>query len=275
MNIHFSDKALLENLQMSALCRLEVGSRLYGLQHKDSDTDYLYILPRTALESKSFLVSQHQLQYKDTPNGIDHNFTNLYAFITNCLSGESTINFECLHSAQLLDSPLAFLANHASFFYNYNIIKSYLGLCDRDIRHYSRQPTRKDKASAIIHIRRGFRFAQHIFENKFQLIDNELIDFAKQVRFAFQNHEEQAYEADLPTIQQKVKEFRQNKLNKALESKQLVKEMSPELQCKLDELLYEFVSRDFYQVQQQKITLPHQQKMMNLSYNANENWVIY
>jgi len=235
----------------------------------------LYILPKTTLETHSFLATHHQLQYKDEIAKIDHNFTNLPTFIINCMHGDSTINFECLHSTELQESPLAFLAENASFFYNYSTIKSYLGLCDRDIRHYGRQKTLKDKASAIIHIHRGFRFAKAIFENNFQLRDTELIAEAKTIRLAYQTATYQHYEEQLLLVQQEIKEFRHVILNKALETKQLSKYMLPEQQSLLDKALYEVSTQDFYQEHQHKIPIKYQHQLMNLFYKAHENWVTY
>lgn len=275
MNIHFTDTNLFENLQSAALCRLEIGSKMYGIQHAESDIDYLYILPRTKEEIDSFLSSHHQLQYKDMQASIDHNFTNLYAFINNCISGDNTINFECLHSKDLRESPLKFLYNLRLYFYNYNIIKAYLGFCDRDIRHYGRHKTMKDKASAIIHIKRGFTFAKNIFGNKFQLIDNEIITFAKEVRQAYKTQNYEQYEKELPMIQQSIKDFRQNEINKAMESKLLPKILLPEYQKELDEQLQYFVNQSFYQEQQTKISATNAQKILALFYDAHENWVSY
>ncbi|MCU0390891.1 MAG: nucleotidyltransferase domain-containing protein [Thermoflexibacter sp.] len=275
MNIHITDQDLFENLQAAALCRLEIGSKLYGLAHAESDTDYLYILPRTIDEGESFLSSHHQIQYKDTDKAIDHNFTNLYAFITNCLSGDNTINFECLHSPQLHASPLHFLGELAPYFRNYHVIRAYLGFCDRDIRHYNRHKSLKDKASAIIHIQRGYLFAQAIFEDKFELLLPELITYAKTVRQAYEMKDYQVYELMLPTIQQEVKNFRQNKVNKALESKQLAKNMLPHYQALLDEKLQVFVKSDFYRTRQAKISAINAQKLLHIYYHAYEYWVDY
>lgn len=299
MNIHFSDKQLFNNLSEAALCRLTIGSKLYGLEHKESDTDYLYILPKTVLETNSFLNSYHQLQYKDEITHTDHNFTNIHNFITNCISGDSTVNFECLHSLELQNSELGFLAKCHLYFYNYNIIRSYLGLCDRDIKHYGKQKTMKDKASAIIHVYRGFSFAKSIFENSFQLLDNQLIELAKNVRRIYQsadnqncnqNHKQisipnnatyhnlqtpKYYEHQLDIMQQEIKDFRQNILNKALENKQINKTMLPEFQSILDSHLHKFIEGNFYQQQRNKITLQNQKILMGLFYHANENWVNY
>jgi hypothetical protein len=275
MNIHFAEQSLFENLCDAALCRLEVGSKMYGLQHAESDTDYLYILPRTVLEEHSFLFSYHQFQYKDPLTPTDHNFTSLYAFINNCLSGESTINFECLHSEILKVSPLGFLSTFAPQFANYNIIRAYLGFCERDIKHYARQKDTKDKASAIIHIHRGFSFAQSIFDNQFQLVNPELIEFANKVRQDYQNGEYQLYEEKLFFLRDKVKQFRQETINKALANKQLVRIMSLEYQRALDRQLQTFVKQDFYKSQQTKISEKNAQKMQELLYDANENWVSY
>ena len=96
MNIHFEDKDLFEQLKRESLVKVKVGSHLYGMETDESDVDYLYIYLKPENMKDSFIWEHHQLQYKE--DGVDHNFVDLHTFIRNILTGDSTINFEVLHS---------------------------------------------------------------------------------------------------------------------------------------------------------------------------------
>ena len=132
MNIHFTDNNLFQTLKANSLFSIQIGSHLYGLNTKDSDCDILYIVADSVQMNHSFLWEHHQLQYKE--NNCDHIFTSLKQFIRNLITGDSTINFEVIHSQELAGSSLKFLYENRLMFYNYQITKSYLGLARRDIK---------------------------------------------------------------------------------------------------------------------------------------------
>lgn len=275
MNIKFSDENLFKNLIESSLVSLPIGSVLYNLQHAESDKDFLHILPSFRQEQESFLNNFHQLQYKKISENSsetleDHIFVSLPTFLKNCIIGESTINFECLHSVALKESVLSFLYEQRKNFYNYCIIRAYLGFCERDIKHYKKRQTDTDKASGIIHVQRGLLFAQNIFQDDFELIVNDLIDFSGDVRA---NYKE--FERFLPIYLESAKDFRQETLNKAYEQGNLVRYMLPENQKILDKSLSEFIATDFYQQKRNQITPENQTKIMEMYYNSFENWVEY
>src|ERR1700749_424554 len=100
MNIHFKDKELFENLKHATLAKVRIGSHLYGTNDSESDEDFLHIYATSEKELQSFIWTNHQLQYKT--DGNDHNFISLHAFIRNCVNGDSTINFEVIHSTELI-----------------------------------------------------------------------------------------------------------------------------------------------------------------------------
>ena len=283
MNIHFTDENIFKNLLESSLVSLPIGSVLYGLQHAESDKDFLHILPSFRQEQESFLQNFHQLQYKKPAENItgtisetatetveDHIFVSLPTFLRNCIIGESTINFECLHTPALKESVLSFLYEQRKNFYNYCVIRAYLGFCERDIKHYKKRQTDTDKASGIIHVQRGLLFAQNIFQDNFELIIEDLIDFGADVRA---NYKE--FERFLPIYLESAKDFRQETLNKAYEQGHLVRYMSPENQQILDKSLSDFISTDFYQKKCNQITPKNQAKIMEMYYNSFENWVEY
>lgn len=132
MNIIFKDEQLFKTLQEQTLVKIEFGSSLYGLQTAQSDSDILYIIADSKDFEKSLIWEHHQLQYKE--NNVDHIFTTVSQFVRNLLTGDSTINFEVLHSQELKNSCLDFLYNQREKFYNYQMTKSYLGLARRDLK---------------------------------------------------------------------------------------------------------------------------------------------
>ena len=132
MNIHFTDSNLFNQLMNASLFQVEVGSTMYGLQTDESDRDILVIYAEGRVNQKSFLWEHHQLQYKS--DGVDYIFTTLPLFIRNWMSGDSTINFEVLHCRELLGSDeMGFLTYDTSNYDTYNVLKSYLGLANRDL----------------------------------------------------------------------------------------------------------------------------------------------
>lgn len=131
MNIHFKDKDIFNKLVSSTIVKIEVGSGMYNLKTEDSDTDYLMIYANAKDATHSFYFEHHQFQYKD--NGTDYVFTTLQQYIRNILTGDSTINYEALFSEEM-KTDLEWLHSERLKFRNYNILKSYLGLANRDIK---------------------------------------------------------------------------------------------------------------------------------------------
>lgn len=157
MNIHFKDKELLKQLQNNSICKLKVGSKMYGTDDKNSDTDFLSIY----LDCNcSYYWGHHQLQFKG--ENIDYNFTELRGFIRNLLTGDATINMEVIFSNQLENTELEFLLDFKDDFINYNILRSYLGMARRDLKRYNSTNDFKKLA----HSMRGYIFAYQLFYNK-------------------------------------------------------------------------------------------------------------
>lgn len=165
MNIHFKDKELFENLKNATLAKVRVGSHLYGTNNENSDEDFLYIYATSKNELKSFVWTNHQLQYKE--EGIDHNFVSIHTFIRNCINGDSTINFEVIHSEELLKTPLMFLHSLRSVFNTYTIARSYNGFGRRDCKHWHKAKTDYEKRKRFGHIVRGYVYADRLMNNDF------------------------------------------------------------------------------------------------------------
>lgn len=265
MNIHFSDDILFEQLKESSIIRIEVGSTMYKLETDKSDVDYLYIYPTSENETNSFLKSHHQLQYKE--NGIDHNFVSLHTFLHNVINGDSTINFEVLNSYMLSGTELEFLYMMRKEFYNYSIVRSYLGLLRRDYKFYFKCKSEDEEKKKLIHIVRGYHFAESILNGDFNVLNSTILNMAGHIR-------NETTAADRTTIAHdylsKSGELR-SQLNTKLANKEIIKYLAIDTQKKLDKHLFELIKSDSYQ--QRKNTL----NFFDLSkfYDAFENWVEY
>lgn len=172
MNIHFTNEKLFDTLNDNTIIKIRVGSHMYGLDNKNSDIDYLSIYLENYDNRNSFMWEHHQLQYKK--NNIDFNFTTLQSFIRNALTGDSTINFEVIHSEDLKNSKLSWLYARRNDFRNYNIIKSYLGISKRDHKFWIKDTNNfknhtSETNKKLAHFVRGVIFAKNLFDNNFSL----------------------------------------------------------------------------------------------------------
>lgn len=166
MNIHFTDKEIFENLKRSSLLNIDIGSTMYGTTDNSSDIDRLYIYIPSVEDDLSFVSTHHQFQYKE--EGVDHLFIDIYNFIRNSLNGDATINFEIINSESLKESDLSFLYDMRYSFHNYKIIRSYLGLCRRDVKFLHKGGTsERDLNKKLGHILRGYEFAKSIMNGNF------------------------------------------------------------------------------------------------------------
>ena len=180
MNIHFTDKDLFEKLKLATIVKVKVGSHMYGTNNENSDVDYLYIYATSENELFSAIQTHHQLQFIDE-NGNDHNFVSLHTFLKNILNGDSTINLELLHSNDILNTDLKFLADNKEEFYNYNICKSYLGMSKRDLKDLWKKSTKYEKIKKLVHSYRGMLYFDNIISKSFNF---EVSAFAIRVNLA-------------------------------------------------------------------------------------------
>lgn len=179
MNIHITDKDEFEKLKNATLLVIPIGSKMYGTNNENSDTDLLHIYIPSISERNSFLTTHHQLQYKE--NNIDYIFINVQSFIRNCLVGDSPLNFECLYSNEMKNSEhLNFLYDMRKTFNNYKIIKSMLGMGERDIKQISLKKTDISKNKKLAHARRCLSFAEQILNDEFTpYMDESLLNLMK------------------------------------------------------------------------------------------------
>lgn len=271
MNIHFKDKKYFETLKSAALLRIEVGSSMYLLNDRNSDIDYLYILPNSEFEEYALINSHHQFQFKE--NNIDHNFTNIRNFLNNALKGESSINFECINSNLLKGTCLEFLYNNRAFFNNYNIIRGYLGFARRDFKFYYRESEERDRKKKLIHIWRGYFFAKSILENKFELINNDLLEKANEIRnIKFDINKTKDLDNSAKSAMLLISGLR-DELNSLLNSKSITKVMNVSNQTSLNLSIKDLYKSDEYNYKKSLIVEPDEIKAE--IFNVNENWVSY
>lgn len=265
MNIHIQDEQLFKSLKQATVVELEVGSALYGLKDEASDTDVLCIYIPSVNKVNSFINLHHVLQYKDTESRTDYIFEDVFSFVRNCLSGDSSLNFEALHTEDLQRSELSFLYDQRKAFYNYNIAKAYLGFGRRDRKFLSASLTAREQAKKLAHIYRSYLFCQSIVQGDLVLNDQRLIEaYPRYLQMTF---EEKAKVAD--GICTDIEAFRKDVLNIMLEQKRMVRFMDEPSQQRLDQSLNAFCLSDSFKQKQLEF------RDLSLFYKANEYGVNY
>lgn len=172
MNIHFTNKEAFELLKEASIFSIEIGSTMYGTTNEQSDKDLLHVYIPCIEELTSFVETHHQFQYKE--NGVDYLFVNIFQFFRNALNGDSTINFEVINHFSLENTVFDWVYKSRSIFANYRILKSYLGMARRDIKHLSKAKTIRDKNKRLAHVVRSYYFIQDILNKEFTpLVQNE------------------------------------------------------------------------------------------------------
>jgi len=271
MNIKITDEILYKELLNSSFVKIEIGSKMYGLEHKNSDTDILCIYHTSDIELFSIQTSHHQIQYKDVENNIDYLFINIHSFLRNILSGDSTINFEVINSKKLINTELEFLYNNRLAFYNYKIIRSYLGLARRDLKRIDINTTTNfQKNKKIAHAYRGLHTAISIYYIKYSnresysiKLQEYTINYIKNEIWTLPNFT--ARKSFIGDLNNDINDFRLF-INEKFNKKELVNYMSIKDQETINKSLYKLLKssnkkmNDFNQ---------------NIFYDANENDVKY
>lgn len=132
-----------------------IGSKLYGTNGENSDTDILVMFDDDYPLDICF-PNKHQLQYDDVNNNIQYIITSNRQFYQNLFSGDSTINFDVVlyHFTWLTNNE------KLNWLRTYNIIKSFIGLAKRDIKFV------KKKKSELFHVERGLYCAEELINNR-------------------------------------------------------------------------------------------------------------
>jgi len=110
------------------------GSKLYGTDGPDSDTDILRIIQEPG-HWRSFINSYpniHQLKYTDKENKIDYIYTTSNQFLRNQRSGDSIINSELIMFSPAINYTERERLERVR---TYKVLKAFLGFAKRDIRN--------------------------------------------------------------------------------------------------------------------------------------------
>lgn len=209
MNIHETDITTLEKLKNLTITSVEFGSHLYGLNTSESDTDIFHIYNKTDNMNKSIIKRFNNIQFKQ--DNTDSIFCTLDDFILDLINGGSTVSFEVLHL--LKDTKLNWIYEIREMFYNYENIRSYLGVAKRDCKLYKQSPKK------LSHAYRSVLYAHKILSGEFNFNFSE--DEFKTLQ-AFRHNI--STDADRKTILKLAEELRNviNELNDKKEIKRLI-----------------------------------------------------
>ena len=262
MNIHFTDKKLFDKLKKATIAKVIVGSHMYGTNNENSDIDYLHIYATSENELMSFIQTNHQLQYKE--EGIDYNFVSLNSFLKNIFNGDSSINFEVIASDSLIGTDLEWLCSHKDTFITYNMIRSYLGLCRRDIKYYNKCETDYDKTKKLRHIIRGYIYAKKMISHNFNF--KECNDTLLNIKLDISTN------IQLREYEKKISDLR-NELTEKFNNKTLgyAQNINVEAGIKLNTNLCNFMKTNEFKVKQYIL----KDFDMEMFINSYENWVNY
>jgi predicted nucleotidyltransferase len=233
MNIHLDKEEFTNISEKKSFGKFVIGSKLYGIDNENSDTDILNITHSFSNLAFSAFGNHHQFQYKG--DNTDYLFIDIVTFIRNLVSGDSTINYELLFSKDFESSSLSWLSEISDSFRTYNVIKSYIGMVERDIKHFSKR-VGSDRLSGIVHIKRGILFAKN-------MLNNESLDFGALSEFKYDNDvnldDAVATNDFLRYSLSKVKDFRKNELNVAVENGDIKRFLDTDIQLYINKKLME------------------------------------
>jgi len=180
MNIHITEKSEFERLKLASLVSCQFGSILYQTNDEFSDVDLHYVYTTSVVELNSYLKSHHHLQFKE--DGVDHIFVNLHTLLNNVIKADSTVLFEIIQSDLLKGTHLDFLFQMKSAFISYAIVRSYIGLANRDCKFFHKKETHREQIKALGHIYRGYYFAKSLMEGNYSLINNNFLEIFNEIK---------------------------------------------------------------------------------------------
>ena len=241
MNLHISEEQF-KNLKASTIVSIQMGSRLYGAETANSDTDILHIFAKGKDMDQSFVWTHHNFQYKE--NGVDHVFTSLQNFISNLLKGDSTINYECCFSKEMAESTeLKWLYDFREEFKGFSLLRSYLGLARRDLKQYSQNYDTKKLFHALRGIWTYELIRKNMYKNELKEIDADYFEFLMSIRLGKIDKMESI--KLMKSSGEKVEDLRK-RLTEELQSGKISRVMSSNLLEKLDKHLVNYCSTTDY-----------------------------
>lgn len=180
MNVQITDRRLIDNLRRSTFDTFEFGSRLYGLNSKSSDVDQVAIYAIPPFHQQSFMWEHHTLQVATSEN--DTVYATLQEFVRNLMTGDSLFNFEIIHSDEAKNSRVHYLYDRASDFYNFTIIRAYLGFARRDLKHSLKDGKRFSHAVRCFHAAEMI-FNENVYYNDYRKIYPDVYQLMHDLKF--------------------------------------------------------------------------------------------
>jgi hypothetical protein len=223
MNIHINEQEF-NRISKNVLVKVIIGSHMYKMSNIYSDIDELNITANLEDNLHSLVQLHHQYQYKN--NNIDFLFCSLQSFVKNIIMGDSTINFESLYSDEIRNhSSLKFLYDFRKNFYNYNLIRAYLGLVRRDLKFFKKEKNNK----RLFHALRGVLTAKTLlngseYSNDFKEMDENthyLLIKIKNSKLSKEEEQNLAFKIDQEST------LLRFQLNQKLENKEINKIIRP------------------------------------------------
>lgn len=145
--------------------QIVMGSKLYGTNSPESDTDVLCVYePFGNWKLLEELPNFHQFQYVDEVDKIDYIYCTFGQFWKNQRSGDSTINSDVIIFSDEIISNKEEKLNYCR---TQKVIKGYIGFANRDIKDFSRTKSPKKQ----FHILRGLYTAECLLKGELPSVE--------------------------------------------------------------------------------------------------------
>lgn len=178
MNIIINEEEF-NKLKSLSIKPITFGSKLYGLDNDKSDTDLLYVYntPEDWVEIIQNYNINHQFQYKDVENNIDHIFTSNEQFWKNLTNGDSTINTDIFLFSDYFNNLYPNKEDVLNIVRTYRIMKAYLGFAKRDFKKIS------EGNHKLIHGARCLYMTETLINNQLPTIEG-IKNYIKEIKLS-------------------------------------------------------------------------------------------
>ena len=161
MNIKISKSDFIR-LYTNRLSEVIIGSKLYGVDDEDSDTDILVFVEFPRSWNLEGYPNYHQSHYDNIKNNTQYIFTDTAQFWMNQRSGDSTINSDVILFSDYIDTSLYTDKYKLALCRTQKVIKAYLGFAKRDIKMIND----KRKKNKVFHATRSLYCADRLLDNE-------------------------------------------------------------------------------------------------------------
>jgi hypothetical protein len=159
--------------ERTILCRTVFGSKLYGTDTPESDTDYKSVFMPTAREiltgqiPKTINMTTGKNNSRNGADDVDHESFSLHYFMQLLYQGQ-TVALDMLHgNKEEISTPIwKYLKTHRHEFYTKNM-KAFVGYARKQAAKYGVKGSRLDAAREALSflITKGDRTIQHLYEH--------------------------------------------------------------------------------------------------------------